>query len=150
MHADEDIPAKISPVVRTIAVSIVALVLSGCTEAKKAPPAGAPVNPIDESALRNYFTTMDRDGDGLISRPEFEAERGAVFLAIDRNNSLSLTADEMHLTPEAFSKLAGGDATVTPDEFGSSDVASFEQIDSNGDKQLSYEELRDFVLRFGS
>ena len=32
----------------------------------------------------------------------------------------------------------------------SSDTTSFEQIDSNADKQLSYEELRDFVVRFGS
>ena len=61
-----------------------------------------------------------------------------------------LTPDEMHLTPEAFSKLAGADGIVIPDEFLSSDIATFEKIDANQDRQLSYEEVRDFVLRFGS
>ena len=56
----------------------------------------------------------------------------------------------MHLTPEAFSKLAGGDDVVTPAEFNSADVTSFEAIDSNHDLQLSYEELRAFVEHFGS
>jgi EF hand len=150
MSADEDMPANAHRTLRTIAILILALTVSSCAESTKAPTSNAPANPIDDMRLQSYFTTMDQDGDGFVSRPEFEGERGAVFLAIDRNDSLSLTADEMHLTPEAFSKLAGGDALVTPEEFGNSEMASFEQIDSSQDKQLTYGELRDFVLRFGS
>jgi Ca2+-binding EF-hand superfamily protein len=149
MRADEDIPANARSTLGAVAI-LLTLVLAGCGGTETAPAGNASANPINETSLRKYFTTMDQDGDGFISRPEFEAERGAVFLAIDRNNSLSLTADEMHLTPEAFSQLAGGDATVTPDEFVGSDTTSFEQIDSSGDKQISYEELRGFVIRFGS
>jgi hypothetical protein len=151
MSADEDISANARRALRTIATLALAFTLSNCAETnKKASTSNAPANPIDEMRLQSYFTTMDQDGDGFISRPEFEGERGAVFLAIDRNDSLSLTADEMHLTPEAFSKLAGSDALVTPEEFGNSEMASFEQIDSSRDKQLTYGELRNFVLRFGS
>lgn len=150
MRDDEDIPASTGAALRAIATLILALALSGCADAKKAPPHDAPVNPIDETRLQGYFATMDRDGDGVISRPEFEGERGAVFLAIDKNNSMFLTPDEMHLTPEAFSKLAGADGIVIPDEFLSSDIATFEKIDANHDLQLSYEEVREFVLRFGS
>jgi Ca2+-binding EF-hand superfamily protein len=150
MRADEDIPAKAGLAGKAAAAVILTLVLANCSGSEKAPaPAGA-ANPIDETRLQDYFKTMDRDGDGFISRPEFEEERGAVFLAIDRNNSMTLTANEMHLTPEAFAKLSGGDAAVTPDEFSGSELATFEQIDASGDKQLSYQEVRDFVVKFGS
>ncbi len=151
MHPNEDIPAKAGPAFKAATALIFALVVANCggTEKAPAPTDTAPVNPIDETRLRDYFKTMDSDGDGFISRPEFEAERGAVFLAIDRNGSMTLTADEMRLTPEAFSKLSAGDATVTPDEFSGSDATSFEQIDADGDKQITYQELRDFVVRFG-
>jgi len=151
MRADEDIPAKSGPAFQATTVLIFALVLAGCGETEKAaaPSGSASVNPINETRLQDYFKTMDSDGDGFISRPEFEAERGAVFLAIDRNGSMTLTPDEMRLTPEAFAKLSGGDAAVTPDEFSGSDATSFEQIDADGDKQITYQELRDFVLRFG-
>ena len=150
MHDDEDIPASAGAAFQAIAALILTLALSGCADAKKAPPHDAPANPIDETKLQGYFATMDQDGDGVISRPEFEGERGAVFLAIDKNNSMFLTPDEMHLTPEAFAKLAGDDGIVIPNEFLSSDIATFEKIDANHDLQLSYEELREFVLRFGS
>lgn len=151
MRANEDIPAKAGLAFKAATVMIFALVLASCggTEKAAAPSDAAPANPVDDTRLRDYFKTMDSDGDGFISRPEFEAERGAVFLAIDRNGSMTLTADEMRLTPEAFSKLSGGDATVTPDEFSGSDVTSFEQIDASADKQITYQELRDFVVRFG-
>lgn len=150
MHDDEDIPARVGAVFRATAAIILALALSGCADAKKAPPRDAPANPIDETRLQGYFATMDQDGDGVISRPEFEGERGAVFLAIDKDNSMFLTPDEMHLTAEAFAKLAGADGIVIPEEFLSSDIATFEKIDANQDRQLSYEEVRDFVVRFGS
>ena len=151
MHAAEGISASAGRAMTALAALAFALVVAGCAESGKAPAsASAADNPVDDSRLRGYFATMDQDGDGFISRPEFEGERGAVFLAIDKNNSVTLTADEMHLSPEAFAKLAGGDDVVTPAEFNNAEIASFEAIDSNHDLQLSYDELRAFVQHFGS
>ena len=152
MHADEVFLARFGRTLSAAAAISLAFALSGCTDNKNAetPAKPAAVNPINEERLHGYFASMDQDGDGFISRPEFEGERGAVFLAIDKNNSMFLTPDEMHLTPEAFAKLAGDDGIVVPGEFFNADIASFETIDANQDLQLSYEELRDFVLHFGS
>jgi Ca2+-binding EF-hand superfamily protein len=144
-------PVLISvPRSKTIMAVVLAIAVSGCAQSAKTGGAAAPDNPVDDARLQGYFKTMDQDGDGLVSRPEFESGRGAVFLAIDRNNSMSLTSDEMHLTPEAFAKLAGDDGVVMPDEFVDTDVASFDKIDASRDNQISYDELRAFVLRFGS
>ncbi|HET6157670.1 MAG TPA: hypothetical protein VFE34_04955 [Dongiaceae bacterium] len=150
MRGDEDILAIARRISGAIVPLILALALSSCAETKKAPANPPPAaNAIDETRLQGYFESMDQDGDGVVSRPEFEGERGAVFLAIDKNNSLFLTADEMHLSPEAFAKLAGDDGIVVPGEFSNTDIASFEKVDANRDLQLSYEEVHDFVLPFG-
>jgi len=149
MHREPSVLISV-PRMKAIMAVILAIAVSGCAGSAKTGGAAAPENPIDDARLRGYFKTMDQDGDGLISRPEFQSGRGAVFLAIDRNNSMSLTSDEMHLTPEAFSKLAGEDGIVMPEEFVDADVASFDEIDASRDNQISYDELRGFVLRFGS
>jgi EF hand len=132
-------------------VSIVlTIALSGCAGNDVAGTAPATANPIDEARLKRHFAIMDEDQDGFISRPEFQSERGAVFLAVDRNNSFTLTSDEMQLTPEAFQKLAGDNGVVDIGELFSSDAISFEKVDANGDKQLSFGEFSEFILHFGS
>ena len=89
-------------------ISIVLTIgLSGCAGDNIAGTIPATTNPIDEPRLKRHFAIMDEDEDGFISRPEFQSERGAIFLAVDRNNSFTLTSDEMHVTPEAFQKIAG-------------------------------------------
>jgi hypothetical protein len=149
MHRDSSVFISVRRS-KAIMLVILAIAASGCAESAKTGAAAAPENPIDDTRLQGYFRTMDQDGDGLISRPEFQSGRGAVFLAIDRNNSMSLTSDEMRLTPEAFSKLAGEDGVVMPEEFVNADVAPFDEIDASRDNEISYDELRSFVLRFGS
>jgi hypothetical protein len=103
---------------------------------------------VDEARLQRFFTLMDMDGDGSVSRPEFQAGKGAVFLAMDGNGSMTLTPDEMRLSPEGFGLLAGDDGAVDGEEFIAAEVASFDAIDKNQDHRLDFAELRAYVAKY--
>jgi Ca2+-binding EF-hand superfamily protein len=107
-----------------------------------------PAQAVDQARLQRFFTLMDADGDGQVSRPEFQAGKGAVFLAIDADASMTLTQDEMRLTPEGFKLLAGDDGVVDGEEFIAADVASFDAIDKNQDHQIDLAELTAYVAQY--
>lgn len=108
----------------------------------------SPAPAADEQRLQRFFTLMDADGDGWISRPEFQAGKGAVFLAIDQDGSMTLSQDEMRLTPEGFKLLAGADGVVDGEEFIAAEVASFDAIDKNEDRQIDFAELSGYVGQY--
>jgi EF hand len=103
---------------------------------------------VDQARLQRFFALMDADGDGLVSRPEFQAGKGAIFLAIDEDGSMTLTQDEMRLTPEGFKLLAGNDGVVDGKEFIAADIASFEAIDKNRDHKFDLVELVAYVAKY--
>jgi Ca2+-binding EF-hand superfamily protein len=109
-----------------------------------------PALAVDQARLQRFFTLMDADGDGLVSRPEFQAGKGAVFLAIDEDASMTLSQNEMRLTPEAFKQLAGDDSVVDGEEFIATDVASFDAIDKNKDHQIDLAELVAYVSDYSN
>ena len=104
----------------------------------------------DETRLHKFFGLMDSDGNDRISRPEFQSGKGAVFLAIDADGSMTLAADEIHLSLEAFKLLAGADGLVDGQEFIGAEIASFEVIDANKDHEIDFTELRDYVGKYSS
>lgn len=103
---------------------------------------------VDETRMQRFLTLMDADGDGQVSRPEFQSGKGAVFLAIDADGSMTLSRDEMRLSPEAFKQLAGDDGVVDGEEFIATDVASFDAIDKNQDHQIDLAELVAYVAQY--
>jgi len=109
-----------------------------------------PALAVDEQRLQRFFTLMDADGDGQVSRPEFQAGKGVVFLAIDEDGSMTLTQDEMRLSPTGFKLLAGDDAVVDGEEFIAADVSSFDAIDHNEDHQIDFAELRAYIAKYSS
>ncbi len=104
-----------------------------------------PALAVDEARLQRFFTLMDADGDGQVSRPEFQFGKGAVFLAIDEDGSMTLSQNEMRLTPEAFKQLAGDDVVVDGEEFIAAEVASFYAIDKNQDHLIDLAELTAYI-----
>jgi hypothetical protein len=110
-------------------------------------PAG-PALAVDEARLQRFFMLMDEDGDGFVSRPEFQTEKGAVFMTIDENGSMTLSQDEMRLSPEGFKLLAGDDGVVDGEEFIAADIASFDAIDKNQDHKLELPELTAYVANY--
>jgi hypothetical protein len=110
----------------------------------------APALAVDEARLQRFFTMMDADGDKLVSRPEFQSGKGVVFLAIDEDGSMTLSQNEMRLTPEGFKQLAGDDGLVDGEEFIATDIASFDAIDKNKDHQIDLAELIDYVANYSN
>lgn len=133
-----------------IACVLAAGPLVGCAEGgKQSVPEVAPATgTVDEARLQRFFVLMDENGDGAISRPEFQSGKGSVFMAMDTDGSMALTPDETRLKPEAFDLLAGGDGMIDGEEFIASELAQFDRIDANRDHELSYEELRDYLAKY--
>ena len=122
-----------------------AAVLSACQGT--GPSAGGRIatNPVSEERLRSHFRTRTASSPGPNSRAD-EARSSWRW----RDKSVSLTSDELHLTPEAFSEVAGKHGVVDVGELFQAGTASFERIDANDDKQLSYDEFSEFNLHFDS
>ena len=105
---------------------------------------------LDEQRLSRFFSLMDADDNGSISRPEFQRGKGVVFLAIDEDGSMTITRNETRLTDEAFKKLAGDDDIIDGEEFIAAEAASFEAIDKNQDHAISPRELFDYVGQYSN
>jgi Ca2+-binding EF-hand superfamily protein len=91
---------------------------------------------------------MDLDGNQEISRSELQSGKPVVFLTIDQNGSMTLTPDEMRMSPEGFKLLAGDDGVVDGEEFMASDIGSFDAIDKNRDGQINYAELSEYIAKY--
>lgn len=129
----------------------ITLITAGCASSDKAaaPAAAQPTPPVvDDRRLLRFFGLMDQDQNGTVSRPEFETGKGMVFMSIDNDDSQTLTANEMRLTPEAFTALAGADGVVDGQEFQNSKLASFEAIDADKNLEITYDELREYVSKY--
>jgi hypothetical protein len=112
--------------------------------------AAGPALAVDEQRLQRFFTLMDSDGDKLVSRPEFQAGKGAVFLALDTDGSMSLTQNEVRLSPDGLKLLAGADGSVDGEEFLDAEIASFDVIDANQDHQIDFAELKAHVAKYSN
>jgi hypothetical protein len=105
---------------------------------------------VDTARLQRFFTLMDADGDGQLSRPEFQFGKGAVFLAIDEDGSMTLSQNEMRLTAESFKQLAGDDGVVNGEEFIAAEIASFYPIDKNQNHLIDLAELTAYIAKYSS
>jgi hypothetical protein len=112
--------------------------------------AAGPSSAIDEQRLQRFFTLMDSDGDKQVSRPEFQAGKGAVFLALDEDGSMTLTQNEVRLSPQGLKLLAGADGSVDGEEFLDAEIASFDVIDANRDHQIDFAELSAHVAKYSN
>lgn len=81
-----------------------------------------------EAARRAIFASLDRTGDGFVSRPEFDAAGGsrtgiqssALFTRGDRNRDGRISLDEFMPSPGSLiaRQDRNGDGRITADELG--------------------------------
>jgi hypothetical protein len=81
---------------------------------------------------------MDQAQDDFISRPEFQSGRDAIFLAVDRDDSVGLTSDELRLTTAVFSKVAAPMAPLMSESCFDPVRHPSQMTDANEDRKLSY------------
>ncbi len=93
------------------------------------------------------FARCDTDGNGQISRAEFDACSKMRFEQVDANKDGKATLEEFQAQSMAkrqqrqqmmFQQMdTSGDGAVTPDEFDSMHDTRFEQIDADGDGAIT-------------
>lgn len=98
----------------------------------------------------------DSDGDGVVTRQEYDASRAARFAALDSNNDGQLTREEMRAGREHRGMRghhrwghrgmglqradANTDGTITREEFLAGPTRMFERLDANSDGVISADE----------
>ena len=112
------------------------------------------------------FGRADKNGDGFVSRVEFNASRAVLFARLDSNGDGAITQPEVDAAREAFRERMGkppaathqqaqhkkhrgfleridanGDGRVGGAEFAAAGDRMFAKLDNNGDGQLTKEEL---------
>jgi Ca2+-binding EF-hand superfamily protein len=115
-------------------------------------PAGAqsPSAPVDTERLRQWFQSVDRNGDGRIDRGEFHEWAVERFFFLDKTRKGYLTLEDLEgrVGPEAF-KVANrkGDGRLSLQEFVNSVFKDFEAADADKDGTLTFEEVVEYVRR---
>ena len=110
--------------------------------------AGAPALAKDDVRLKRLFSVMDLDGSQEVSRSEFRSGKSVVFLTIDLNGNMTLEPDEMRMSPDGFTLLAGQDGVVDGEEFIESEIGSFDAVDKDKDDQIDYGELTQYIAKY--
>jgi len=102
------------------------------------PPARTGPKDAGDASVEVHFSSLDRDGDGLISRSEARANRviSNKFRQLDRDAN-------GQLSPAEFSMQAAETGPVQPQDKVSGEA--FARLDTNADGNLSRDEVRDNV-----
>ncbi len=154
--------ASVRNVLSVLAVAILAAAPQGGTPGKAAEtPAspsvgGTPEQPRLQNLLtppgkrlddRTLFNLIDTDGDGRITRSEFDLKRMDAFFIRDANGDGKLSRAEFPGISDAlFAKTdTDGDGFISGIEFNQADWLAFDAIDINGDGVIDFDEF----VRFG-
>lgn len=87
-----------------------------------------------------HLFMLDEDGDGTVSKSEYDAFADFAFETIDRNGDNALSPDEVddHLTGDAFGILDDdGNGTVSPAEFSAQMNEDFDAADKDDNETLN-------------
>ncbi|RDL50754.1 hypothetical protein BLJAPNOD_01877 [Ensifer sp. M14] len=100
-----------------------------------------PVAAQDKPAAmyQGQMDRLDRDGDGVISRSEYQGFMTTAFANLDKNKDGTLSADEVApvLNAQQFAAInVNRDGKITQSEFLTSVMADFKAADRGGDGNL--------------
>ena len=96
------------------------------------------------------FARLDTNGDGVITRTEFEINSIEVFYINDKNENIKLEASETRLSKEAFEAAdTDGDGALSGVEFLQAPFTQFEAADTNTDQKITKREFELFIGQFG-
>jgi hypothetical protein len=128
------------------------LLAAGCTTATRHWSPYAPARPEEWHSGRMLIANYDTNNDGTVTRRELEAGLRQRFWQADTNRDGRLDPEEVRAANE---RLIGQDeSTAMPlidwnhdgyvdfDEFASGIRSQFEQLDANGDGEVTLDEFR--------
>ena len=120
------------------------LVVLGCMVTILAVDGPAVAGTVDD-----IFARLDTNGDGVITRPEFQNNLFEVFFVRDASENIKLELSESRLYPEAFAAAdSDGDGALSGVEFNDAPFTQFETADANTDHEITREEFERFAQQF--
>ncbi|RLD67708.1 MAG: hypothetical protein DRI84_01710 [Bacteroidetes bacterium] len=91
-----------------------------------------------EGEEQDHFSAIDTDGDGMISKEEFNVHATSEFSMKDKNEDGKITADEC----PSFEMLnKDGDDFISNEEFETGHIEMFNKMDKDADGSVSKEEM---------
>src|SRR5262249_55087646 len=106
--------------------------------------------PLDPARLREWFKSVDRNGNGRINRAEYHHWATERFFFLDKSRRGDVTLDEVRdvVDPQAFkSANRRGDGKLTLREFVNAAFQDFEAADTDRDGTLTLEEMEAYLQR---
>ena len=103
---------------------------------------------LTEKEISDAFLALDTDGNGQISRIEFEMNKSKVICPSPKASKTDLTFDETRMSRQAFD-VADLDHDGTLSDLEIATVLQFETVDTDGKGYLVLEDLRRFMKRVG-
>lgn len=100
----------------------------------------APLAAQQVSLNEGHLNALDKNGDGEISKSEYDTFSGFAFEKMDKDGNNALSPDEVddHLIGDAFDMLDDdGNGTVSADEFSTQMDEDFNASDKDGDGILN-------------
>lgn len=104
-----------------------------------------------EASVRAAFDLLDADGDGRVSREEFQLNKTQIFYGrLQRTGETSsLRFEDSSLTPEAFADAdTDGDDVLSGSEWIEARFARFEVYDADDDQSISLEEFESVMRAY--
>lgn len=105
----------------------------------------------EEANIRSVFEVLDSNGDGVVTRAEFEQNKVKVFFTTleEMSRDKSLDFEDTRLTREAFDAADNdGDGKLSGAEWVLSDFGQFTTYDPDGNGAITYEEFAEGVRPF--
>lgn len=107
------------------------------------------VETADAGSPEEIFQVLDKNGDGVVERFEFDVKKMEIFYIRDIEKDINLSIEETNLTPEAFRGAdADGDGKLSGYEFIRASFTQFDSADGNTDGLISREEFQAFYWQF--